>query len=248
MYHSIGNQNIKEIGAELYSISLDSFKKQMAHVAKLGIVPLQSLRVSPLRGQTLQIDGDSPCLITFDDGILDNYTNAYPVLKEFDLKAYFFILVSKIGNTGYMDWAQIKELKDNGMIIGSHGMSHRILIGLNSSELDYELGESKKILETNLGKSIDYISLPRGFYNQIVINKAKELGYKGIFTSNPNDTDGFKFGRVPVKRNWDLEYFSQVLKNGLSLKDKTEELIKNSSKLILGAKNYDRLRTKILKK
>jgi len=246
MYHSIGNEGITEEGAQLYAVTLDNFRKQMEYI--VGTVPLQGLRVSPLRGQTLQIGGDSPCVITFDDGLIDNYTNALPILKEFGLTAYFFILVGKIGTSGYMSWGQIKELLGAGMVVGSHGMTHRILTVLSGKELDYELRESKKILEDNLGCAVDYFSVPRGFCNKRILEKAKELGYKAIFTSNPKDSDGYKFGRIPVRGNWSLGYFIRVLNNGLSFRDKTEELIKKSSKRILGAGYYDKIRTKILKK
>lgn len=234
MYHSIGSQSNGEIGAELYCVSVENFRRQMEYISrtsKLGTGPF----------------GDSP-LITFDDGDISDYRYAYPILKELGLKGYFFILVSKVGTTGYMGWQQIRKLKDAGMVIGSHGMSHRILTELEDKELTYELSESKKILEKNLEQTVDYFSIPRGFHSKKVINKAKEAGYKAVFTSNPKDTDEFKVGRIPVKGNWNLEHFITIVNNGLSFKDKTEELLKNSTKKILGTKNYDRLRTRILKK
>lgn len=226
MYHSIGSQSNGEVGAELYCVSEENFKKHMEYI-KAGIV-------SPY--------------ITFDDGDITNYRYAYPALKELKISAYFFIIVAKIGVKGYMNWEQIRELRDAGMIIASHGMTHRILTELSDEDLDYELRASKKNLEDNLCLTIDYLSIPRGFYNMKVINKAKETGYKAIFSSNIEASDGFKFGRIPVKGNWDLEYFKKVLNNGFSLKDRAQGLIKNSSKKILGAKNYDRLRNIILTK
>ena len=243
MYHSIGNLDNNEVGAELYCVSIEKFREQMEYLS--GRVPLQYIRVSPLRGQTLQIGKDSPC-ITFDDGLLDNYTSAYPILREFGLKAYFFILAGKLGMRRYMTWEQIKELSEAGMIIGSHGMTHRILTELSDRDLDYELKESKAILEKRLDRVIEYLSLPKGHYNQRVINKIKEAGYKAVFTSNPKDNDGFKFGRIPIKEKWNLGYFKQVVSGGLSLKDKMEELVKDSSKRILGARRYSRLREKLL--
>jgi len=247
MYHSIGNHDNNEVGAELYCVSVEKFREQMEFVAKLGTVPLQSLRVCPRRGLTLQIGGDSP-YITFDDGLMDNYTEAYPVLEELNLKAYFFILVSKVDTAGYMNWEQIRQLMDAGMIIGSHGMTHRILTELKDKELDYELSESKKILEQKLGAGVEYLSIPRGFTNKNVIEKVKKVGYKAVFTSNPKDSDGYKRGRIPVKSNWSIEYFARVMKNGPSLKDRAGEWVKGLSKKMLGAKNYDRVRSAILKR
>lgn len=230
MYHSIGDSGNGEVGAGLYCVSEEKFREQMQIVhSPQSIVHSKEI------------------IVTFDDGLLDNYTNAYPILKVFGLKAYFFIIGSKVGAHGYMNWEQIKELKDAGMIIGSHGMTHKILTGISEGDLDYEIRISKKILEDKLKCTIDYFSVPRGFYNQDVIKQAKNNGYKNIFTSNPKDDDGFRIGRIPVKGSWDMEYFIKVLNNGLSPKDKMVEMLKGSSKKILGVKNYDRLRTKILK-
>lgn len=223
MYHSIGKPANGEIGADLYCVSVEEFKKQIA--SSLPKV-----------------------VITFDDGLEDNYTNAYPILKEFGLKAYFFVLASRISTEGYMDWKQLKELRDAGMIIGSHGMTHRILTELSDEDLDYELRESKRIIEENLQCPANYLSIPRGFYNQKVIDKAREIGYREIFTSKLKDSDDFIFGRIAVKGNWDFSYFTKVVNSGLSLKDRAKEFIKDSSKKMLGANRYDKLRTAVLRK
>jgi len=133
-----------------------------------------------------------------------------------------------------------------GMIIGSHGMMHRILTKLDDRELDYELRLSKKALEESLGHSVDYMSIPRGFYDQRVVDKARQFGYKAIFTSNISDDDGFKFGRIPVKTGWDLTYFEKVVKHGSPVKSNAVEWMKASAVRVLGAQRYDRIRSRIL--
>lgn len=223
MYHSIGSCNIAEAGAERYCVLPKAFKEQMRYIKQ---------------GQFL--------LVTFDDGDITNFKYAYPMLKEMRLKAYFFIIAKRVGANGYMNWQQIKELSNAGMVIGSHGMTHRILTELTDRELDYELRASKKLLEENLGRAIDYFSIPRGFYNRRVIDEAKEVGYKAIFTSNPKDNDGFKFGRIAVKAEWDLEKFMRIVNNGLPWRDSAREFVKKASQKIMGAKSYDKLRTIVL--
>ncbi len=222
-YHSIGKVPHDEVGAERYCVPVEEFRKQMEYV--VGVTRSQGHKVTSIG-------------ITFDDGDITNYKNAFPVLNEFGLKAYFFIIGSKINSFGYMTWDKIKELKDAGMIIGSHGMTHRILIGLNDDELDYELSMSKDLLEDNLGISVDSFSIPRGFHNGKIIKKAKYLGYNTIFTSG---------NRISIKADWEMNYFIKVLKNGYSFKDRAGESIKNSAKRLLGPRNYDKMRTLILK-
>jgi peptidoglycan/xylan/chitin deacetylase (PgdA/CDA1 family) len=247
-YHAI-EKAAAEKGNELYCVSLEKFKEQIEYIRRTrdeGRGTKDDLRGTHNEGRGTK-DGGRYATITFDDGDITNYTYAYPVLKESGLKAYFFILVSKVATEGYMNWQQIKELRDAGMTIGSHGMMHRILTLLNEKELDYEIKDSKKILEDNLGQAVEYFSIPRGFYNHKVIAKTKEAGYKIVFTSNPGDNSGFLFGRIAVKANWDLDYFTRVINNGYPLKDRIEEWLKGAFKALLGANSYDRLRSKLLK-
>ena len=92
MYHAIGSKTAEETGASLYCVSRDNFRRQMEYLVH-----------GPQSTDHGQI------LITFDDGLLDNYTVAYPILKELGLKAYFFILVSRVGTKGYINWDQARE-------------------------------------------------------------------------------------------------------------------------------------------
>ncbi len=221
-YHSIGD-SVKEVGAGLYCVPEDAFRKQLDY----------------LRGKDV--------LITFDDGDITNYTKAYPVLKESQRTAYFFIIGEWIGTAGYMNWGQIKELQRAGMTIGSHGMTHRILTGLSDDELKYEFDASKKMLEDNLKTPIETISIPRGLYNAKIIDMIKKIGYKKIFTSDLNDSSDVIFGRMAVKEDWSVEYFMNAVEKGPSFREKAAAFIKNSSRKIIGDKNYDLLRTKMLK-
>jgi len=231
-YHSIGKDN-GEIGAGLYCVAEHEFRKQMEYIAK--------------HTETVSCESGNCFCVTFDDGDSTNFTAAYPILKDMSLKAYFFIIGGRIGAEGYMNLEQIKELARAGMIVGSHGMTHRILAGLNDKELDFEIKDSKKLLEDNLGFKVEYFSVPRGFYTEKIIEKARETGYKKVFTSNAKDNDEFKAGRISVKRNWNEAYFIRVIENGLGMGDRIKEGVKESAKRILGAGKYDKIRTMILK-
>jgi peptidoglycan/xylan/chitin deacetylase (PgdA/CDA1 family) len=255
-YHSIGGDEVGEVGRGLYCVRENNFRAQMEHVADLNILRRMKdvgrgtnssfVHRPSERSERSSYVLRNTLVLTFDDGDTTNYTRAYPILKELGLKAYFFILVSKVGSPGFMNWGQIRELKDAGMIIGSHGMTHRILTTLNKKDLDYELRESKNILEENLGTAVNDISIPRGFYNEAVLNKIREAGYKTVFTSSLRDADEFKRGRISVKSDWDMDRFARALNNEYSLREKGVELVKSVSKRILGANTYDRVRSKIL--
>jgi peptidoglycan/xylan/chitin deacetylase (PgdA/CDA1 family) len=218
-YHSIGN-SVAEVGASLYCVNEARFREQLSY----------------LLNTQYSIPNTKP-VITFDDGDITNYTKAYPILKEFGMKASFFIIGERVGAKEYMNWRQIKELKDSGMTIGSHGMTHRILTGLNDRELDYELRQSKRILEENLWCTIDTLSIPRGFCNAKIMSKAKDVHYKTIFTSD---------NRIVVMADWDIDRFTHAINGKHTVSEKLVKLLKNSSKRLLGDRSYDLLRTRIL--
>lgn len=224
-YHSIENK-VAEVGAELYCVPEQAFQQQMEYLRNLGTVPF----------------GDSPQitrpLITFDDGDMTNYTKAYPILREMGLKAYFFIIGEWVGKAGYMGWKEIAELKSGGMTVGSHGMTHRLLTILKNEELDYELKESKKILENNLNISITSLSIPRGFYNKKVMDMAKAAGYDQVFTSKD---------RIVVRADWDMKQFVEMFNGKYSWRHRAWDFIKSSSRKILGDENYDKFRTEVLR-
>lgn len=234
-YHSIGDST-GEVGARLYCVPVAEFRKQMKFLRDCFAPSGLAITCQPWSLRRDRRPTKQP-IVTFDDGDITNYTKARPILKELGVKASFFIIGEWVGASGYMNWRQIKELKDNGMTIGAHGMTHRILTELNDGELDYELRESKRVLEENLSCSVDTLSIPRGFYSQKVTNKAKEIGYKTIFTSDD---------RIVVRSDWDMKRFIRAVNGRHTVSEKLSGLLKRSSKRLLGARGYDILRTKIL--
>jgi peptidoglycan/xylan/chitin deacetylase (PgdA/CDA1 family) len=85
-----------------------------------------------------------------------------------------------------MNWKEVKEIKDNGVLIGSHSMTHPVLSNLEH-ELDIinEIKGSKEMIAKHLGSSPITISYPLGGYNEFIKQKAIEYGYKiGLAVNN----------------------------------------------------------------
>jgi len=181
---------------------------------------------------------DRNILVTFDDGEENNFYNAFPLIREFGLKACFFIIGDKIGEPGYMNREQIKILADSGMEIGSHGMTHISLVNLDDAQLFKNLKNSKEILEKITGKQIEALSVPMGFYNGRVLRCAKNVGYKYIFSSEDFDVKDDVLPRIAIRRDWSLEYFKKALEGQVSFNRKCLYLVKK----IIGNSNYQVLR------
>lgn len=126
-------------------------------------------------------------VIAFDDGEINIYQHAYPLLKKYSMKALVFIIADYIGksnswdlNIGYktshLGWREIREMRDFGIEFGSHGLTHQNLTRLSPDDLALELHGSKRMIEDQLGRC-RCISYPFNRVNRRVIRVAADAGY-----------------------------------------------------------------------
>lgn len=132
---------------------------------------------------------DDGVIVTFDDGEKSIYNYAFPLLKKFGIKAVVFLIVAYVGKRNVWDitltgkhvqhltWDEVLEMKDYGILFGSHTMRHRNLTKLNKEELEYELFESKRIIEDKIGEC-HCVSYPFNRVNARVIQAASQAGYR----------------------------------------------------------------------
>jgi peptidoglycan/xylan/chitin deacetylase (PgdA/CDA1 family) len=124
--------------------------------------------------------------ITFDDGYEDNYSNALPVLRNYNFPAVIFLTTGKIGDKDYinkrgikmpmLDWSQIEDMHNTDLInFGSHTVSHPRLSKIQIEKAMIEMKNSKYEIETRLNKKCRFFCLPYGDYNVEVINMAREI-------------------------------------------------------------------------
>jgi peptidoglycan/xylan/chitin deacetylase (PgdA/CDA1 family) len=127
-----------------------------------------------------------PIILTFDDGYEDFYTNAFPVLSHFNMKATSFIITGKVGWQGYMRWDEIRRIQFTGLVqFESHTVNHLALDTLSSAQVRQELTDSKSRLEAELQQPVKYLAYPMGRFNSTVVSIAKDVGYKAAVTTEP---------------------------------------------------------------
>lgn len=107
-----------------------------------------------------------PIVLTFDDGYLDNYTHALPILRQAKDRAEFNIITGFVGRSlgvnTYMTWPQIKAMAAAGMEIESHTINHPDLGILPEDKVRYELRDSRAALQREMGVPVQFFTYPDG--------------------------------------------------------------------------------------
>mgnify|MGYP001122041520 FL=1 len=275
-YHRVGNRETSPYDPNVFSCDAENFERQIKLIQEnFEIVGLNDLQDILLDSPHLK---KPYAIITFDDGYLDNYDVAYPILKSFDVKAVFFVPINYIsqrlvpwwdeiawmvrnttlttfkvdddkelklaendviGNIKrvllafkeidyrsieaslaymrkasncymkpddepqlFMSWEQVREMSDNGMDIGSHTFSHRILAHIGD-EQNNEILSSKAYLEEKLAKPVLAISYPvgtEGTFDDQTIRLTEQGGYAFGFSFIPGVDSAVQENRFSLSR------------------------------------------------
>lgn len=210
-YHSV----MLEEGNEV-RMPPDQFEAQMAYMRDRGYesVTLEQLYRAFYKGETLPT---KPFVITFDDGYVDNYTTAFPILKKHGFTASVFMVSGYIDGEGFMSWSQLKELTANGWEIAGHTANHPYLSQIDKKTLFNELISSKELLEKELGQPVNFFAYPYGDVNADIAQAVKDTGYVMAFTTDRGwadlNLDEWHLQRVYCFANMGLDEFSRRLQN-----------------------------------
>jgi len=210
MYHHI-NPN----SGDTVTVNPEIFAAQMHHLAAAGY---HTLSLGELLDHVngVRALSEKAVVITFDDGWLDNYRYAIPLLASLRFRAAFFIITARVDaasvcgcksvesfpcheaakrliQAGHaeqvvLDWEIIGELARSGLFeFHSHMMTHRRSALLERNELAAELFGSRQRIEQKLGRPSPYLCWPYGSFTAEAVSLAIEAGYEALFTT----IDGF---------------------------------------------------------
>jgi poly-beta-1,6-N-acetyl-D-glucosamine N-deacetylase len=99
-----------------YTITPASFARQMAMLKQAGFHPISAEQYAKFPGGSAKDLPSRPILITFDDGQLDSWRYADPILKRFGFRATMFVITDPVdrGNPYYLRWDEFRTLRDSG--------------------------------------------------------------------------------------------------------------------------------------
>ncbi len=179
MYHPIEEPVESSPYPDLFLIRED-FADQVEWLAKSGYeaVTLTEVLDSWFEDGTLP---PKPVVLTFDDGYVSQYENAFPVMRRLGWPG---VLNLKALDSDIYD-RQVEEMARAGWQIASHSITHPDLPSISDSQLAEEMTESRRLLEEEFGISVTDFCYPAGRYDDRVIAAVRKAGYRSATSTEP---------------------------------------------------------------
>lgn len=178
MYHSISDTDPNNS----LLVPVKQFEEQVKWLKESGFTPM--LLDDVIQAYTTGYVPKRPVAITFDDGYADNYTEAYRILKQYNMKATFFIITNNTDiDSYYMNSSMLNEMKNAGMGIENHTSRHIEFTNIPREEKANVINEGREKLKEKVGVDSKYVCYPVGKYDEETIEVEKELGIKGAVTT-----------------------------------------------------------------
>ena len=228
-YHSVSNFP-SEKAIPYDNVPPELFRTHMEILARdrFNVISLRDL------ARIIEVNREIPprtIAITFDDGYKNNHLNALPVLEEMGFKAAFFVIAGGLGmNEPFkhllwdraakdhyrkdpesrlpMNWVEVRELRERGHEIGSHGMTHRSIGNQPYKEGKEEIVRSKEFLEEVVAGPVTLFAYPFGAksyndFNRWTETILRQAGYKAACTGEIGavslKSDLYELARIPVR-------------------------------------------------
>ncbi len=217
LYHNIDGKGVFSIDSDVLASHFNLFRD-----AGVRVIPLSEL-VARLENPHA-FDGKS-AVITFDDGFYSMYSKLYPLARDYGYPVTLFAYTDFIYRNGksVMTWDMLRELDKNGIDVQCHSISHIDLAELSQNDdpetrkkLYDELYLSKRIIEIQLGKKVDFFAFPYGRYNLKLIDLCMLAGYRRVFStdygSNIITRDNYSLSRQHIKRGFTLQFIERFLR------------------------------------
>jgi peptidoglycan/xylan/chitin deacetylase (PgdA/CDA1 family)/folate-dependent phosphoribosylglycinamide formyltransferase PurN len=193
LYHRVSDElrDSLTVGIEQFDAQMEWLSRHHQVVSIVDIV----------QGGKLPRDAARPVVaVTFDDGYLDNYEHAVPILLRHQVPAAFFVSTGMIEqDAGFphdlkrigkalptMNWDQLREMHALGFTIGSHTVTHLDCGSADPGTVLRELVESRDALKRNLGVDEAIFAYPfggRANMNPAALQLVKEAGYAGCLSA-----------------------------------------------------------------
>jgi peptidoglycan/xylan/chitin deacetylase (PgdA/CDA1 family) len=181
-YHRVHLDDQVTVPNDPGRVNLSEFKKQMQHLAKLG---MQTVTHRQIAGWLLDDEAilDNAIAIDFDDNRQNVFDNAWPIMRELGFVGTVFTITDLADKTPLpgmemypaMDWQTLNELRDGGWCIAPHTCTHTFLTQTDLDSARHEMQQSYDRVCEMTGIDAPYFAYPSGCWNQALEDIAKTI-------------------------------------------------------------------------
>ncbi|MDE3057068.1 MAG: polysaccharide deacetylase family protein [Bacteroidota bacterium] len=212
MYHRVTNEIPAKTKHHIY-VTCAEFERQLRFLSRKRFSTLRFLDLRDI------VEGNKvlprkPVLLTFDDGYEDNFTYAFPLLKNYGMTATIFLIGDSSIKTNVWDSSsgepeaklledeQVRAMEEYGIEFGAHSMTHRKLTDITFSECRAEIAGSKSEIEKRTGARVVAFAYPYGAVNADIKKQVMNAGFMfGVATDSGGRNfwqDFFQVRRIPI--------------------------------------------------
>jgi peptidoglycan/xylan/chitin deacetylase (PgdA/CDA1 family) len=208
MYHAFGRP---EERPSRFVLPARRFGMQMLVLRLLGF------RVISLAEHIESLDLGSAArrtvVLTIDDGYLDNFELAYPILRRHGFRATIFLTSAKVGTVNdwdhggelsgrpLLDWPLVQAMAKAGIDFGAHTRTHPTLSGLDDATLRAEIAGSRADLERELERPVELFSYPYGRVDERTVAAARDAGFRAAVMArlvDGSEEDRYRISRIEI--------------------------------------------------
>ena len=220
---------------------MEGFARLVQYLASHHALMTPKQAEDVLEGQSLLFkEGQTPYLLTFDDGFESQARAAREVLEPLDVKAVFFVCPRLMDASGQeqrhqiakqmfdglilpddlpkelslMSWDSLNRLVTAGHTIGSHTGSHRRLSALGTESRVQEIVDSADLLESRINQAVRWFAFPFGDVGSIDASALEIIGRRYAYccsgVAGPNNALTDPLGISRANIDLDLAFSYQL--------------------------------------
>jgi peptidoglycan/xylan/chitin deacetylase (PgdA/CDA1 family) len=217
MYHYISaSPSVQDRIRYGLSVTPEMFEDQVKLLSANGYttISLRDLYNYLAVGTTLPAN---PIILTFDDGYVDNYTNAFPILQKYGMTGTFFVLTGPAddGEAAYLTWDMITEMSNAGMDMQLHSREHLDMRNRPFDWLVFQIIGGRQSIEGHTGKPVIFMAYPSGKYDGNVLQFLRGNNFWAAVTTASGVTHDLSepllWDRVRISGQLDLRGFARLL-------------------------------------
>ncbi|HFU4117012.1 TPA: polysaccharide deacetylase family protein [Streptococcus suis] len=187
MYHAIHVMAPEEAPNANLIVDPATFESHLKALNDAGYYTLSPEEAYKVLTENVLPAGKKVVWLTFDDSLWDFYSHAYPLLKQYQMKATNNVITgfTEYGQAGHLTIEQIKEMQAAGLSFQGHTVNHPDLEYSSFETQITELTSSKAYLDSQLNQETIAIAYPGGRYSADTVALTEQAGYKlGVTTNN----------------------------------------------------------------